>query len=48
MNIIVDVTYSISGIYTNLCTFLCKKCDIGYHVINRGVYRRRSCYLLVF
>ena len=48
MNIIIDVTYLISGIYTNLCTFLCKKCDIGYYVINHGVYRRRTCYWLVF
>ena len=35
MNIIVDVTYLISVIYTNLRTFLCKKCDVGYYVINR-------------
>jgi len=48
VNIIIDVTYLISGIYTNLCTFLCKKCDIGYYVINHGVYRRRTCYWLVF
>ena len=35
--IIVDVTYLISGIYTNFCRLLCKKCDVGYYVINRGV-----------
>jgi len=33
----------ISGIYTNFHIFLCKKCDVGYYVINHGVYRRRSC-----
>ena len=27
MNIIVDITYLISGIYTNFWIFLCKKCD---------------------
>jgi len=47
-NIIDDVTYLISGIYTNLHTFQCKKCDVGYYVINHGVYRRRSCCRLVF
>ena len=30
VNIIVDVTYLISGIYTNFHTFLRRKCDIGY------------------
>jgi len=29
-------------------TFLSEKCDVGYYVINDGVYRRRSCYRLVF
>jgi len=43
VNIIVDVTYLIAGIYTNFCTFLCKKCDLGYYFINHGVYRRRLC-----
>jgi len=43
MNIVVDVTYLIAGIYTNFCTFLCKKCDVGYYFINHGVYRRRLC-----
>jgi len=33
MNII-DVTYLISEIYTNFHAFLCKKCVVGYHVIN--------------
>jgi len=43
MNIIVDVICLISGIYINFRTFLCKKCDVGYYVINHGVYRRRLC-----
>jgi len=30
MNIIVDVNYLISGIYTNFRMLLCKKCDVGY------------------
>jgi len=37
MNIIINVTYLISGIYTNFHRLLCKKCDVGYYVINRGV-----------
>jgi len=48
MNVIVNFNYSISGIYTNFRTFLCKKCDVGYYVINHGAYRRRPCYLFVF
>ena len=47
MNIVIDVGYLISGTYTYMHTFLCKKCDAGYYFINRGVYRR-SCYLLAF
>ena len=47
VNIIVDVTCLISGIYTNLCIFLCKKCDVVY-VVNRGVNRRTSRHRLVF
>jgi len=43
VNIIIDVIYLISGIYTNFRTFLCKKCDLGDYVINNGVYTRRSC-----
>ena len=41
MNIVKDVTYLISGIYvyTNLHTFLYKKCDVGYYVIIHGVYQ---------
>jgi len=39
MNIIVDITYLISGIYTNLCTFLCKMCDVGYYVITSQVMK---------
>ena len=35
MNInIIDVTYLISGIYTNFRRLLCKKFDEGYYVIN--------------
>ena len=39
MNIIVDVTYLISGIYTNFRRLLGKKCDVEYYVINRGVMK---------
>ena len=39
MNIIIDVISLISGIYTNFPSFLCKKCDVGYYVINRGVMK---------
>ena len=40
MNIIIDVTYFISGIYTNFHRLLlCKKCDIRYYVINHGVIK---------
>jgi len=39
INIIVDVSYLISGIYTNFCRLLCKKCDVGYYVINHGVMK---------
>jgi len=35
MNIVFNVTYLIYGINTDFCTFLCKKCDVGYYVINR-------------
>jgi len=34
MNIIIDVIYLISGIYTNFHRLPCKKCDVGYYVIN--------------
>jgi len=36
INIIIDVSYLISGIYTNFFRLLCKKCDVGYYVINHG------------
>jgi len=36
-NIIIDVTYLISGIYTNFQRLLCKMRDVGYHVVNHGV-----------
>jgi len=39
MNIIIDVIYLISGIYTNFRRLLCKKCDVGYYVINHGVMK---------
>jgi len=39
MNIIIDVIYLISGIYANFCRLLCKKCDVGYCVINHGVMK---------
>jgi len=39
MNIIIDVTYLISGIYTNLCSLLCKKCDVRYYVTDHGVMK---------
>ena len=38
VNIIVDVTDLISGIYTNFRTLLCKMCDVGYYVIKHMVY----------
>jgi len=39
MNIIIDVTYLISWIYTNFRSLLRKKCEVGYYVINRGVMK---------
>jgi len=39
MNIIIDVTYLISGISTNFHRLLCKKCDVGYYVINHCVIK---------
>jgi len=39
-HIIVDVTYLISGIYTNFRSSLCKKVRrIGYYVIKHGVMK---------
>ena len=32
---------------TNFHTFLCKKCDVGYYVINHGFYRRISYYVII-
>jgi len=37
LNIIIDDTYLISGIYTNFHRLLCEKCDVGYYVIYHGV-----------
>ena len=39
MNIDVDGTYLISGIFTNFRRLLYKKCDVGYYVINHGVMK---------
>jgi len=39
MNIIIDVAYLISGIYNHFRRLLCKKCDVGYYVINHGVMK---------
>jgi len=39
MNIIIDVTYLFSGIYTNFHRLQCKKCYVGYYVINHGVIK---------
>jgi len=39
MNIIIDVIYLVYGIYTNFRRLLCKKCDVGYYVINRSVMK---------
>jgi len=37
MNIIMDVTYLISGNYTNFRRLLCEKYHVVYYVINHGV-----------
>jgi len=39
MNISIDVTYLISGINTNFRRLLCKKCDVGYYIINHDVMK---------
>ena len=40
MNIVmIDVTYSISGICTNFRRLLRKKCDVGYYIIKHGVMK---------
>jgi len=41
---VIDVTYLLSGIYTNFRRLLCKKCDVGYYVINHEI----DDYWLVF
>jgi len=38
-NIIIDVTYLISGIYSNFYRLLYKKCDVGYYIINHGAVK---------
>ena len=47
MNTIINATYLISGIYTNFCTFICKKCDVGYYAINRGVYFTEEDHVVI-
>ena len=44
MNIIIDVVYLISGIYTNFHRLLCNKCDVGYYVINHEIYDFRLLF----
>ena len=39
MNIIINVTYLFSGIYTNFRRLLCKNYHVGYHVINHGIMK---------
>jgi len=39
MNIIIDVTYLISGINTNFQRLLCIECDVGHYVISNGVMK---------
>jgi len=39
MNIIIDATYLILGVNTNFCRLPCRKCDVGYYVINRDVMK---------
>jgi len=39
VNNMIDVTDFTSGIYTNFRRLLCKKCDVGYYVINHGVMK---------
>ena len=39
MNIIIDVTCLICGIYTDFHRLLCKRCDVEYYVIKRGVMK---------
>jgi len=41
VTIIIDVTYLVSWIYNNFHRLLCKKCDVGYYVINQGVMNWR-------
>jgi len=47
MNIVIDFTCQISGIYTNFCGLLCKKCNVGYCVINWW-YNEIDDYQLAF
>ena len=39
MNIIIDVTYLISPIYTNFRSLLRNKRDVGYYVNNHGAVK---------
>ena len=36
---IMDANYLVTGIYTYFHRLLCKKCDVGYYVINHGVMK---------
>ena len=45
MDVISDVTCVISGIYTTFCRLLCKKCDVGYYVID---HNESDDYCLLF
>jgi len=39
VNDVIDVTYLNSEIYADFRRLLCKKCDVGYYVINRGAMK---------
>jgi len=39
MNIIIDVTYLISGINTDFHRLLCIECDVEHYVISHGVMK---------
>ena len=39
VNDVIDVTYLNSEIYADFHRLLCKKCDVGYYVINRGAMK---------
>jgi len=43
---IIDVTYLVSGIFVNFHMLLCKKCDVGYYVINHDVDDCRLVFIV--